>query len=144
VKVLSSGLPVGEVVVNEDTRPFWEGAADGRLVLPRCHRCGTVIWYPRHLCSNCGSTEADWFEASGRGTVYSFTVVHNGEGAYAEATPYVIAYVELEEGPRVLTNLIGEPDSWSVGQAVSAVFDRDSDGEQALLRFVAAEKQPLK
>jgi uncharacterized OB-fold protein len=138
MKVLSSGLPVGEVVVNEDSRAFWEGASEGRLVLPRCRRCGTVIWYPRHLCSSCGSTEVEWFDASGKGTVYSFAIVHQGEGAFAESTPFVVAYVELQEGPRVLTNLIGEPDGWSIGQAVRAVFDRSSDGGPPLLRFESA------
>ena len=139
MKILTSGLPVGEPVVDEDSRPFWEGAAEGRLVLPRCRRCQTVIWYPRHLCVNCGSREVDWFEASGSGSVYSFTVVRNGEGAFSTTTPFVVAYVELEEGPRVLTNLIGEPAGWSVGQPVSAVFDRSTEGGQPLLRFEAAQ-----
>lgn len=134
---MSSGLPVGEVVVSPDAQPFWDAAAEGRLVLPKCRRCGTVIWYPRHLCSNCGSTEVDWIEASGRGTVYSFTVVHNGEQAFAAAAPYVIAYVELDEGPRVLTNLLGPAAGWAVGAAVRAVFDRDAEGGPGLLRFEA-------
>jgi uncharacterized OB-fold protein len=132
-----SGLPVGEVVVNNDQREFWEAAAEGRLVLPRCNRCSAVIWYPRHLCPRCGSSDVTWFEASGRGTVYSYTVVHQGEGAFAAVTPFVIAYVELDEGPRLLTNLLGEPGAWTVGQAVRAVFDGGDGVGPPLLRFEA-------
>jgi uncharacterized OB-fold protein len=137
MNITRSGLPVGEVVVTDDQREFWQAAAEGRLVLPRCDRCSTVIWYPRHLCPACGSSEVSWFEASGRGTVYSYTVVHQGEGAFAAVTPYVIAYVELDEGPRLLTNLLGEPDAWKVGQAVRAVFDGGEGGGPPLLRFEA-------
>ncbi|HEY4887825.1 MAG TPA: Zn-ribbon domain-containing OB-fold protein [Candidatus Dormibacteraeota bacterium] len=131
----SSGLPVGEVIVTSDQREFWDGAANGRLVLPRCDRCGRVIWFPRHFCPECGSSAVTWFEASGRGTIYSYTVVRQGEGAYAGVTPFVIAYVELDEGPRVLTNLLGQPDSWSIGQSVRAVFDHGPGGGPPLLRF---------
>lgn len=134
----TSGLPVGEAAVTEDQRPFWDGAAEGRLVLPRCDRCATVIWYPRHLCPACGATDVTWFEASGRGTVYSYTVVHRGEGDFAGLPPYTIAYVELEEGPRVLANLLGDTGGWSVGQAVRAVFERPEGDGPPLLRFEAA------
>jgi uncharacterized protein len=135
MSLTKSGLPVGEVVVQPEQREFWEGAGQGRLMLPRCERCDKVIWYPRTICPACGASAVAWFEASGRGTVYSFTVVHNGEGAFAQATPFAIAYVELEEGPRVLTNLIGDPAGWAIGQAVQAVFDRPDSGGYPLLRF---------
>ena len=134
-ELVSSGLPVAEVVVNPDSRPYWDAAAEGRLLLPRCRRCGSVIWYPRHFCPDCGSLDVDWFEASGAGTVYSFATIHQADPAYATSAPYVIAYVELEEGPRVLTNLLGG-DGWAVGDRVRAVFDRRPDGGLPLLRFV--------
>lgn len=137
MEVTRSGLPFGEVFVTEDQREFWQAASKGRLVLPRCNRCASVIWYPRHLCPKCGSSDVAWFEATGRGTVYSYTIVHQGEGAYAGATPFVIAYVELEEGPRVLTNLLGDTRDWSVGQAVRAVFDGGIGTGPPLLRFEA-------
>jgi uncharacterized OB-fold protein len=75
-----------------------------------------------------------WFEASGRGVVYSFTRVHKGEGAFADVPPYVLAYVELDEGPRVLTNIIGAVDDIHIGQAVEAVFDQRA-AAGAILRF---------
>jgi uncharacterized OB-fold protein len=104
--------------------PFWEAAAEDRLVLPRCRSCSTFIWYPRAFCPQCRSTSGvEWVPASGRGTVYSFTVSHRGMGPWSEHAPYVVAYVELEEGPRVLTNIVGaDLDSLRIGDAVEAVF----------------------
>jgi uncharacterized protein len=130
-----SALPTPEPVPNLETEPFWDAAADGRLVLPRCDSCGTVIWYPRRFCPSCRATSVSWIEASGRGTVYSFTVVRKAPGRWREAAPYVIAYVELEEGPRVLTNLVDvEPDAVEVGMAVAVTFDATPEGH-AVYRF---------
>lgn len=135
MSTVTSGLPVGEPVINDEQRAFWEGLAEGRLRLPRCLRCSAVIWYPRALCSECGGTDVEWFDATGRGTIYSFTVVHHGEGDFRAAAPFVVAYVELEEGPRVLTNLLGDPGRLAVGDRVRAVYDRAGEGGQPLLRF---------
>jgi uncharacterized protein len=129
----SPGVPPGAVTAH--TAPFWDGLADGTLRLPRCDDCGAVIWYPRPLCPHCHGARATWFDASGHGSVYSFTVVRRGSGVYADAAPYVVAYVELDEGPRVLTNIV----DWAngdlrVGAAVEAVLAPVADGEP-LLRF---------
>ena len=133
-----SGLPVPEPFPNLETEPFWDGAAEGRLVLPRCDACGTVIWYPRRFCPSCHTSSVSWFDASGRGTVYSFTVVRKAPGAWTGAAPYVIAYVELEEGPRVLTNVVDvDPSSVEVGMAVTVRFDTTPEGK-AIPRFVPA------
>lgn len=123
--------------VNQDDAPFWEAAAQDRLVLPRCRSCGTWIWYPRTFCPACRSSGVEWLPASGRGTVYSFTVSHRGMGPWREHAPYVIAYVELEEGPRVMTNIVGAaPDSVRIGDAVRAVFQ--PAGDTKVLRFAPA------
>ena len=130
-------LPIPPGRVSPDSREHFDGLEAGKLLLPRCDRCGTVIWYPRHLCPACGSLEVSWFEAGGRGTLHSFSVIRRGQGAYAEATPYVLAYVELEEGPRVMTNLLVDPsnlDSLAIGQQVVMVIDR-GDGVPPLHRF---------
>ncbi|MGC1756056.1 MAG: Zn-ribbon domain-containing OB-fold protein, partial [Trebonia sp.] len=103
---MSTELPAPAPGVNPETRQFWDATAQGRLLLKRCLDCGSVIWYPRALCPECASLRTEWFEASGRGHVYSYTVNHRGEGAYAGAVPYVLAYVELNEVPRVMTNLV--------------------------------------
>jgi uncharacterized protein len=133
--VTTAELPAPAPQVSPETETFWAATADGRLVLPRCRACGQTFWYPRGLCPHCGATEIEWLDASGQGTIYSFTVIRRGEGAYREATPYVLAYVELAEGPRVLTNVVEcEPDAVQVGQAVEVVFHATGEGP-ALPRF---------
>lgn len=129
-----SRLPVPEIVETEEAAPYWEGARQGRLVLPRCDRCSHVIWYPRQLCSACGSLSVSWFEASGTGHVYSYSVIRQSPGEYIGAVPFVLAYVELEEGPRVLTNLVDFTEDPAIGRAVRAFFEPDANGA-GLLRF---------
>ncbi len=129
-------LPNPAPTVTPDTEEFWAATARGTLLLRRCDRCGSVIWYPRPFCPECGSLETSWIEASGRGTLYTFTVVHrSGIPGYREARPYVVAYVELTEGPRVMTNIVGcEPDEIEVGMPVRVVFHDTGQGN-ALYRF---------
>jgi uncharacterized OB-fold protein len=104
-------------------------------VLPRCDACGETIWYPRRFCPFCGGRDVTWFEASGRAVVYTHTTVRKGVGPYAKVGPYVLAYVELEEGPRILTNIVGiDPGEVRCGMPVVAVFDPAGDGE-AVVRF---------
>lgn len=130
-------LPAPAPQVNPETEPFWSAAAQGRLLLKRCPACSAVVWYPRSMCPECGGGGTDWFEASGRGTVYSSTVNHKGEGGY-RGGPYVLAYVELEEGPRVLTNVVGiDPGEVTIGMPVRAVFAPTDQGT-ALVRFEPA------
>jgi uncharacterized protein len=134
-------LPASRPPFNEEARPFWEAAADGRLVVPVCDACGHHIWYPRSWCPVCGDEAVTWTEMSGRGTVYACTVVRKGMGPWAAAAPYVGAYVELEEGPRILTNVVTDaPDDVAIGMAVTAIFvavtEPDPDGgPAAILRF---------
>lgn len=132
--VVASGLPAPELEMTVETAPYWTAAAKGKLVLPRCQTCGHVIWYPRTFCPRCGSTDVEWIAASGRGTIYSYTVVRQSQGRFAGAVPYVLAYVELTEGPRVLTNITGEVDGLAVGDGVEAFFDAVPTGG-AILRF---------
>lgn len=129
-------LPAPAPAVSPEAKPFWDATAEGRLLLQRCSDCATVIWYPRGLCPACSSVRFEWFEATGRGTVYSHTVIHRGAaGPYQGAEPYVLAYVELEEGPRVMTNIVDcHPASVAVGDAVEAVFHDTGEG-LALVRF---------
>jgi uncharacterized OB-fold protein len=129
-----SDLPAPEPHPNPEDAPFWEATKQDRLVLPRCKACGTVIWYPRAFCSECSSQDIEWFDASGRGTVYAVSAVHRGMGPWRDAAPYALAYVELDEGPRILTNVIGiDADDVKVGQAVHAVFV--PAGDQKIVRF---------
>lgn len=129
------GLPVPPAGVTPDNQDFFSALEEGRLRLPRCRRCATVIWYPRHFCPSCGSLEVTWFEATGQGSIYSFTIVHRGLGDWASVGPFVLAYVELDEGPRVLTNILtDDPSALAIGARVAMVVDR-GDGVPPVLRF---------
>jgi len=130
-------LPTPAPVVNAETKPFWDATAQGKLLLARCRGCSTVIWYPRAFCPECGSFEIEWIEASGRGTIYSYTVNRRGQGDYRDLA-YVVAYVELAEGPRVLTNIVDcDFEQLKVGQPVEVVFHPTPNGP-ALPRFKPA------
>lgn len=109
---------------------FWAATAEGRFLLQRCDRCHETIFYPRINCPACGATELSELDASGRGTVYTYTVARRPtHAAFADAGPYVIAIVELAEGPHVTTNIVGcAPDEVTIGMAVEVVFGETVDG----------------
>jgi len=135
-----SELPALPVPRSREAAPFWDAALEGRLVLPVCDSCGHHIWYPRDACSACGHDSVTWTEMSGQGTVYARTIARRGMGPWKEAAPYVVAYVELAEGPRILTNVVtDDPESVQVGAPVVATFvpvaDAPEDRPQSLLRF---------
>jgi uncharacterized OB-fold protein len=133
--VTDNRLPTTPPIPTAETEEFWAATAKGTLLLARCDACENVIWYPKGFCSACSSFAISWFPASGRGTVYSFTIVRRGLGAWQAVAPYVIAYVELEEGPRVMTNIVGcDQASVRVAMPVEIVFDDTGEGN-ALYRF---------
>ena len=126
-------LPRPTPPVTPDTESFWEATAEGRLLLGHCPACDLHFFYPRARCPDC-LDEADHVESEGVGEVYSCTVVRQAAGEYAEATPFVLAYVELAEGPRLMTNVVGtDPESVTVGQEVAVCFHEA--GEYAVPRF---------
>ena len=139
-----SALPAPAPPVNDETAPFWAALAEGRLDLPVCDACGHHIWYPRSWCPVCQHDSVTWTTMSGRGRVYARTIVHRSMGDWAAAAPFVIAYVELDEGPRVLTNVLtDDPDAVTVDLPVQAVFvpvaePRDGSPATHLLRFAPA------
>jgi len=99
---------------------YWAAAAEGRLLIQRCPACGHRQHYPRAACTRCGTTPG-WEEASGRGTVHTFTVVRqNGAPGCRDEAPYVVAIIELEEGPRMMGNVTHPPDEVFVGLPVRA------------------------
>lgn len=117
------------------TTRYWEAANEGRLELPRCRDCGEWVFYPREWCPHCHGTDLEWTEASGDGVVYTYTVLHSTPvDAYVEAVPYVLAVVELVEGPRMMANVVGcDPTDVEVGSEVSVTFERREG--QALPQF---------
>jgi uncharacterized OB-fold protein len=123
-----------------ESRGWWEGAGRGEIVLQRCTSCGNAQHKPRALCVKCLTDTIEYFVASGRGAVYTFTVTNqNLVLPFRDHLPYVLAYVELEEGPRVLTNIVGcEPADVHIGMPVVADFataDRDDGEAFAVPRF---------
>jgi uncharacterized protein len=132
-------LPAPAPYQSPDNVEFWQATTEGRLLLRQCDDCGEFIWYPRPFCPGCGSLNTSWVQASGEGTVYTFTVVHrSGVPGFKDALPYVIAYVELAEGPRVMTNIVGcAADSVAIGMPVSVVFADTGEGS-AVFRFAPA------
>lgn len=138
---MSDRLPASPPPYSSEAEPFWTAAAESRLVLPRCDACGHHIWYPRDWCPVCGNDKVTWTELSGDATVYAITVLHKAMGPWSEAAPFAVAYVELAEGPRILTNIVTtDPQGVSIGDPVRALFvqldDRAPDTPpQAILRF---------
>jgi uncharacterized OB-fold protein len=122
-------------VIDDDSRPYWDGARAHRLMLQRCATCARAIFYPRSVCPHCGSTDLDWFEASGTGTVHSFTVARRPAGpAFADAVPLVIALVDLDEGVRMLSNVRADPADMTIDARVTVWFD-DVTPEVTLPKF---------
>ena len=119
-----------------ETRFWWEGCARGELWLQRCGDCDTLRHRPRAICPKCLSDRVEYVRASGRGAVHTFTVTHqNQHPAFRGSTPYVMAYVELEEGPRLLTNVVDcDPNDVRVGMPVVVDFG-EPDGDVAVPRF---------
>jgi uncharacterized OB-fold protein len=103
--------------VSPETKPFWDAAAAGTLLLKRCEGCGEPHYYPRAVCPFCGSDHTSWQAASGRGTIYSYSVFRRAP------VPYAIAYVTLEEGPTMMTNIVdSDLDAIRIGQRVRVRF----------------------
>ncbi|QEU97541.1 hypothetical protein CP970_24615 [Streptomyces kanamyceticus] len=90
------------------TRPYWDAAAEGRLLIRRCGACGAAHHYPREFCPHCWSEDVTWERASGRATLYTWSVVHRNDlPPFGSRVPYVAAVVDLAEGPRMMTEIVG-------------------------------------
>ena len=122
--------------IDEESRGYWEALARHELYLQRCRACGTFRFYPRALCPDCLSDATEWVRASGRGTVYSFTVTYQNQApGFREEVPYVLAIVELAEGVRLMTNVVGSsPETVRIGMPVEVVFE-DVTPEITLPKF---------
>lgn len=121
------------VLAQPEARPFWEAAARGELLGKACEDCARVHWYPRAICPFCGSARTRWQPLSGRGTVYAFSTLRRA------SPPYTVAYVQLAEGPTMLTNLVDLDESaMRIGLPVRVVF-RPTDEGRVAPKFTAAE-----
>jgi uncharacterized OB-fold protein len=113
------------------TAPFWESVKAHAMQIQRCGGCEQYIFYPRSLCPSCMSEELTWTPVSGRGVVHAFTIPHRHPNpAFGTEAPYVVALIELEEGTRMLTNLVNvdpTPEAVQVGMPVEVVYDDVTD-----------------
>ncbi len=113
-----------------ETREFWEGAKRGELRIQRCRSCGKAYFFPRPFCPHCSSKDVEWFTASGRARLYSYVINHRAAPGFQDWAPYVIAVVQLEEGPRMMTNIIGIeplPENLPIDMPVEVTWERQSD-----------------
>lgn len=107
--------------VTPENEAFIAAAREGRFLLKHCDDCGKAHWYPRAVCPFCLSSKTQWKPASGRGTVYSYSTMQRTD------PPYTLAYVTLEEGPTMMTNLVGGA-AWKIGMPVQVRFEPSDDG----------------
>ena len=113
-------------LINPENQPFFDATAKGTLLIGKCKSCGEVHYYPRVICPHCGADGAEWIESKGTGMIYSYSTMHRGV-----PVPYTIAYVTLDEGVSMMTNLTGfAPGSLKIGQRVRVVF-QEADGGTA-------------
>jgi len=109
---------------DSDSRPYWEGLRQGELRIQRCNSCSKAVFYPRSICPHCHSDQLAWIVASGKGAIYSYTVVHQAFGPFAADVPFVIAIVELQEGARMMSRIVDAPrERVAVGAAVRVTFE---------------------
>lgn len=122
--------------VNGDNEHFWKGCADHELRFQKCAQCGFIRWPASFICPECHSTNKELMTASGRGRIYSFVVYHVPyHPAFKDDLPYVVALVELEEGPRFLSNIVGcDPGAVACDMPVEVVWE-DITGEWSLPKF---------
>ncbi len=113
-------------VVTVETKAFWDAARENRFLIPVCTACGKTHWYPRAICPFCAGDKIEWREASGKGTIYTFSVMRRVK------EPYAIAHVTLAEGPTMLTNIVDcDFDKLYIGQPVAVVFQETENGPPA-------------
>ena len=116
-------------LANEDSQEYWEGCKRGELLMQKCGDCGLVRFPPAVLCARCLGERFTWEKMSGRGTVYTWIVVHRPQHpAFYEDVPYTVAIVELDEGPRMHARIVGCPnEEIAIGMRVEVVFEKKND-----------------
>ena len=121
-----------------ETVPYWDAAREHRLLIKRCTACGQPHWYPRPFCPHCWSEAVEWEEASGNATLYTWSVVRRNDlPPFGERVPYITAVVDLDEGPRMLSNLV-DIDEADVRIGMRLEVRWQEDGDYVLPVFTAA------
>lgn len=126
-----------------ETAPYWEAANRRELRIQYCNPCGSHYFYPRAACPRCGSTDVTWVAVSGRARLHTYVINHRAAPGFEEDAPYAIAVVELEEGPRMMTNIVGvpnTPEDLQLDMELEVRFEqRGKDGEQLVPVFAPAQ-----
>jgi uncharacterized OB-fold protein len=127
-------------ILDSRSRVFFDAAAEGKLLIQRCASCGVHQFYPRAHCTRCFAPDPDWVEASGRGALHTFSIVHRTPNEeFAEDCPYVFAIVELEEGVRMTANLVDvDLRDLRCDMPVQVVFRESPDGSITLPQFTSS------
>jgi len=122
------------------SQPFWDGLAAGQVRIQQCDDCDEWIFYPRHLCTNCLSSDLSWKDIEGTGTLYTFTIARRPTAPmFADEVPQKLAVVELDEGPRLTSTLVNiEPEDIKVGMRLKPVFDAIEGADITMLRYEPA------
>ena len=113
-----------------ETREFWDGAKRHELRIQRCRACGKAYFFPRPFCPNCSSRDVEWFTASGRGKLHTYVINQRPAMGFQDYVPYVIAIVELDEGPRMMSNIVGidpSPENLPIDLALEVTWEQQSD-----------------
>ncbi len=112
------------------SEPFWQATRERRLIMQWCRSCERVVFYPREVCPACLESDLEWRDSPGTGIVYAFSVHYRtGSPEMADRTPYVVALVDLDEGARMMSNIVGcDPDDVAVGMGVRVTWEELSDG----------------
>ena len=126
--------------INELNAPFWNGLAEGEVRLQKCGKCGVHQYPPESFCYECGALDPSWVAVAGEGTVYSFIVVHQlNDKAFKEFLPYTVAIVQMDEGPRMLSAMLGLKRPVSIGERVKPCI-RVVDNDKAFLTYVPVKE----
>ncbi|WP_250495150.1 Zn-ribbon domain-containing OB-fold protein [Caballeronia sp. GAWG1-1] len=127
---MENAPPLPAPTANADSQVYWNAARERRLVIRKCAACKTLHFMPRYLCPACWSDELEWIDSEGMGQVHSYTIVRRAPvTAFAARTPYVVALIELDEGPRMMANIIGNDALLvRIGDRVCVTFEEREEG----------------
>lgn len=133
-------MPIPVKLENGDSAEYWQGAAAGKLLFQRCRSCQHIQFPPRHHCERCWQADPEWIESSGKGTVESFTIVRRAPlPEFRDSVPYALAAIRVAEGPRMITNVVGDDAlEIGIGDPVEVTFSPDHHGN-VLPRFRLTE-----
>jgi uncharacterized OB-fold protein len=122
--------------IDEESRPWWEAVQRHELYIQKCRDCGDLRFHPRALCTNCLSSNTEWVKCRGSGHIYTFTVTNQNQASgFRDSLPYVLAWVQLDEGVKLMTNIVDcPPEQVKIDMPVEAVFD-DVTPEVTLVKF---------